>query len=142
MVLCIFNYWNASAQIITINFPRFINWIGIIGLWLGIPFDIANFYYNVNFTRLYKPLKDKYVLATGGPYKYVRHPMYVAGAMEVITFFLATGIWIIPFYLIIFLIALPFQANGEEELLKGRFGKIYVDYMAKVGRFVPKLKKV
>jgi len=67
--------------------------------------------------------------------------MYTAGALEVITFFLATGIWIIPIYLIIFLIALPYQSKGEETVLKGRFGKEYDNYVANTGRFIPKIRK-
>ncbi len=138
--LCIFNTWDSTFQIIAIDFPRWLNWIGIAGLWLCIPWDLMNFYYNANFTRLYKPLKGEYVLATGGPYKYIRHPMYVGGAIEVFSFLLATGIWFTIIYFIIFIIALPYQASGEEKLLRELFGSIYDEYASRTGRFFPKLK--
>ncbi len=136
--LCIFDLWNAMSQIIAINFPAWVNWFGMIGLYSCIPLDLANFYYNVNFTRLYKQIEGKYVLATGGPYRYVRHPMYVGGVLEVMMFFITTGIYIILFYLIFLLLALPYQAKGEEKLLKAIFGDLYDEYISKTGRFFPK----
>ncbi len=141
MMFCILDWWSPFAQLMAIDFPVWFNWIGMIGLWFCIPLDTANFYYNPNFRRLYKPLEGKYALATGGPYKYIRHPMYVGGMIEVIFFFITTGIYIIPIYLVYLLISLPVQAKGEEKLLTAIFGEIYTNYSKSTGRFLPKIKK-
>ena len=140
LFICIFNFWAPTAQLIAINLPYFINWIGIIGVIGCLVWALSVFLYNVNFSKLYKPLKGKYVLATGGPYKYVRHPGYVEAIFEMIFFFLATGIWFVIIYFIIFIIALPYQAKGEEKVLGKIFGNIYDDYKSKTGRFFPKIK--
>jgi len=140
LVICIFNLWVPTAQLIAINLPYFVNWIGIIGILFCLGWAISVFLYNVNFSKLYKPLKGKYVLATGGPYKHVRHPGYLEAIFEMIFFFLATGIWFVIIYFIIYIIALPFQARGEEEVLGKIFGEIYEDYKSKTGRFFPKIK--
>ncbi|HUY01426.1 MAG TPA: isoprenylcysteine carboxylmethyltransferase family protein [Candidatus Deferrimicrobium sp.] len=139
IILCFVNIWEYTSQLIAIDLPLIVNWIGIIGLWLCVIWSIAGFYYNVNFTRLYKPLPGKYILATGGPYKYIRHPFYVGGAIEILSFILSTGIWIAIILLVIYLITLPFQARGEEKVLREIFGTIYDDYASKTGRFFPKI---
>ena len=50
---------------------------------------------------------------------------------------LATGVWLNVFGVVSWF-ALLDQAKAEEVLLERRFGKIYVDYMEKTGRFLPK----
>jgi protein-S-isoprenylcysteine O-methyltransferase Ste14 len=124
-----------------IELPIKVYWIGIIGMWLlGFWVSMA-FIYNVNYTACFKQMKeDEYALATGGPYKYVRHPAYIAGVFEIIFIFLATGIWFMFFGLIGF-IALPYQAKREEMTLREMFGGIYDEYSSKTGRFFPKIWK-
>ena len=141
MILIFPNLWILLSLYIAFDLPYWVNWTGIIIMWLVIIWDLSNFYYNINVTRLYKPLKDKYALATGGPYKYVRHPMYVGGIIEIAMFFLVTGVWISLILLVIMIIALPYQAKGEESVLKNKFGKIYENYMGNTGRFFPKIKR-
>ena len=38
-------------------------------------------------------------------------------------------------------LALPYQAKGEEKMLKEMFGEIYEEYASKTGRFFPKIKR-
>lgn len=84
-------------------------------------------------------MKGQYILATGGPYKFVRHPMYTEKIFVLIFLFLATGVLLILLGLLGF-IWLPKQAKGEEQLLLELFGEQYLNYMNKKGRFLPKLK--
>ncbi len=137
IISCIFDFWDLINSIFAIDLPNWVNWTGIIGLFLCLGWSISVFFYNVNFTRLYKPLSGKYILATGGPYHYVRHPGYIEAAFEFLFFFLATGIWLIVFYAVIFLIALPFQAIAEENLMFNIFGSLYDEYAASTGQFLP-----
>ena len=127
--------------IFIIDLPILVNWIGIIGMWfLGVWVSIT-FIYNVNYTPCTNQMKEeKYALATGGTYKYIRHPAYIAGIFEILFIFIATGAWIILFGLIGFL-ALPYQAREEEKILREMFGEIYDDYTSKTGRFFPKIWK-
>jgi len=136
----IFGFWDFNL-IFIIDLPIWVNWIGIIGMWfLGVWVTIT-FIYNVNYTPCISQMKEeKYVLATGGSYKYIRHPAYIAGVFENLFIFLATGAWIIFFGLIGFL-ALPYQAREEEKMLREMFGEIYDDYATKTGRFFPKIWK-
>ena len=85
-------------------------------------------------------MKPNYVLATGGPYKYIRHPMYIAKALLVIFFFLATGIWLSLLGALSW-IGLSSQAKMEEEALLKKFGKEYQEYIKNTGRLFPKRKE-
>lgn len=136
----IFGFWDINL-IFIIDLPIWVNWTGIVGMWfLGVWVTII-FIYNVNYTPCTSQMKvEKYILATGGAYKYIRHPAYIAGIFENLFIFLATGAWIIFFGLIGFL-ALPYQARKEEEMLREMFGEIYEDYASKTGRFFPKIRK-
>ncbi len=124
-----------------IELPIWVNWIGMIGMWVIGVWVALTFTYNVNYTACTSQIKkENYVLATGGPYSYIRHPAYIAAIFENILIFLATGAWMILFGLIGFL-ALPYQAKEEEKMLREMFGAVYDDYVAKTGRFFPKVSK-
>jgi len=136
----IFGFWDYNL-IFIIDLPIWVNYIGIIGMWLLGVWVTITFIYNVNYTACTCQMKEvEYVLATGGTYKYVRHPAYIAGVFENLFIFLATGAWSIFFGLIGFL-ALPYQVREEEKMLREMFGEIYDDYAFKTGRFFPKIRK-
>jgi len=138
--LCIFDFWNIVASYIALDLPRWLNWIGIFGIWTQDCWGGLVISYNTNYTPAYKPMKKEYILATGGPYKLVRHPMYIAKAFLVIFFFLATGISFTLIGLLTWLILSP-QARREEQALLKKFGRTYEEYCKKTGRFFPKIKR-
>lgn len=79
-------------------------------------------------------------LVTSGPYRYVRHPSYLA------YFILFTGLFLTLLNLMALVpfIAVPGYlriATVEEELLVKRFGEAYVEYQRTTGKFFPKMKK-
>lgn len=137
--LCIFNFWDLLSRYIAFDLPKWINWIGIAGIWIQDGWGVAVFSYNINYTPAYKSMKSNYVLATGGPYKYIRHPMYIAKALLVIFFFLATGIWLSLLGALSW-IGLSSQAKMEEDALEKKFGKKYTEYIKNTSRFFPKRK--
>lgn len=86
-------------------------------------------------------MRDSHKLVTWGPYRYVRHPSYLA------YFFMFIGLFAIwPSWLtLIPLAAIPgyFPVTfREEKLLEKRFGSQYLDYQRKTGRFIPKLQNI
>jgi protein-S-isoprenylcysteine O-methyltransferase Ste14 len=65
--------------------------------------------------------KDK-VLATTGPYAYVRHPLYVGNHLILFGFCLASGLWwSLPAWIVIGLVFYPSAINHEDELLHRLF---------------------
>jgi protein-S-isoprenylcysteine O-methyltransferase Ste14 len=97
------------------------------------------------FQTLGKNLTDtvvtrmEHTLVTTGPYRYVRHPFYLSFLIAVIGGGIVTANWylfltsLLPFA---FLVA---RTRIEEEKLVERFGDEYREYMARTGRFWPRL---
>lgn len=84
-------------------------------------------------------MPEKHKLVTWGPYRYVRHPAYLA----YFTLFIGLPLTQLNLIAIIPLIAVPGYiqiANIEEELLIKRFGEEYQRYQRTTGKFFPKRK--
>ena len=85
-------------------------------------------------------MTENHSLVTWGPYRYVRHPSYLA------YFFMIFGLLFMLLNLLATpcLIAVPsyFQvADEEEKMLIARFGEQYQRYQRKTGRFWPRRPK-
>ena len=79
-------------------------------------------------------------LVTWGPYRYVRHPSYLAYVI------LFVGLFLILLNLIALvpLIAVPGYlriATVEEQLLVRRFGEVYIEYRDATGKVFPRIRK-
>ena len=79
------------------------------------------------------------VIATGGPYAYVRNPLYFGSLLLAIGYGLVSGFgWrgvvvLVALYLLFHLAAIFY----EESFLKAKFGQPYLDYLARVPRLIP-----
>jgi len=79
-------------------------------------------------------------LVTGGPFAWVRHPIYTALALVVVAMALATGHGRrLPLALAVYAIGTWLRVRIEERLLHAKFGAAYRDHAARVKRFVPGL---
>ena len=83
-------------------------------------------------------IRSEHTLITGGPYRYVRHPMYSDMILWLVSFALVTANW---FYaltistglIILFSVRIP----DEERLMIERFGEQYRAYMKRTKRLIP-----
>jgi protein-S-isoprenylcysteine O-methyltransferase Ste14 len=98
------------------------------------------------FQRLGKNLTDtvvtrrEHTLVTNGPYRWVRHPFYVSGALFAVgTSFVAAN-WFLFVSGVLFICLIVIRTRIEEEKLLTRFGKSYGAYMERTGRFMPRLR--
>jgi len=139
VALCFFDLWSVVPWFLVLGFPIWLNWLGIFSLWFQYAWQIATLAYNVNFLPTKEPMKPRHVLATGGPYRLVRHPMYANYIIVPFFVFLATGIWLVLFAALGW-VGLVHQAKAEEKALGRRFGKVYRNYAARTGRFFPRLR--
>lgn len=81
---------------------------------------------------------ENHKLVTWGPYRYVRHPSYLA------YFLMFFGLFLILLNLLALLplIAIPGYikiVEYEEKLLIKRFDEKYIEYQRKTGKFIPKI---
>ncbi len=118
--------------------PIWLRWLGVV---LGI---IAGLLLTVTFRTLGKNLTDtvvtraEHVLVTSGPYRWVRHPFYVAFLLAVTANSLVTAKWFLALTGGIAFGLIVLRTRTEEDNLIERFGEEYLKYMARTGRFFPK----
>jgi protein-S-isoprenylcysteine O-methyltransferase Ste14 len=123
-----------------IELPSIVRWLGAMIAALGGAGEIwALVYLGRQYSGLLR-VRDDHVLIDGGPYAWVRHPIYSfavpflagLGIMAASWFLLATGV------LAILAIALQ-RVPEEEAMLLDAFGESYRRYMERTGRLFPRL---
>ena len=77
-------------------------------------------------------------LVTRGPYRWVRHPFYVTGALMLLAITGLSANGLIGALGIVPLVLLAVRTPKEEQMLVARFGEAYEDYMQRTGRFLPR----
>jgi len=86
-------------------------------------------------------VREGHTLATRGPYRLVRHPMYTVLTLYGIGLTLMTGNWVIGAPVAVSLPLLVATRLGkEEELMIEQFGDEYREYMKRTGRFLPRIR--
>lgn len=122
-----------------IGSPETMRWIGIgIGLicvWLcywvfssigkGISTTVA--------------IRHEAKLITSGPYRWVRHPLYIVGLGTFGSIGIIADSWFITGLIFVVFVMLIIRTQDEEEHLIAKFGDEYREYMKRTGRFLPKL---
>ncbi len=121
-----------------VNIPSAARWIGVpIGAVSAMLFIITMRTLGGNLTDTVVT-REHHTLVTSGPYRYVRHPFYVAFALAVIANTLATANGFIGAAASICFALIVLRTQIEEEQLIQRFGADYRDYITTTGRFVPR----
>lgn len=91
-----------------------------------------------NFSAILE-IKEDHRLIQSGPYKRIRHPMYISLYISILGFFLLSSnliVGLMPF--IGFSILYLTRVRHEEEMMIKKFGKKYEEYMKITGRLFPK----
>lgn len=131
-------------------FPTFFQWavmpIPAWLRWVGIGFGIfCSLLMYWTLSSLGKNLTDTVVirananLVTFGPYRWVRHPFYVTAALLMASVTVLTANWLIGLSSLLVLALLAVRTPKEEQMLIERFGDEYKEYIARTGRFFPRL---
>jgi len=129
----------AAVQWTTMPLPNWLRWFGVV---TGSLCSLLMYW---TLSSLGKNLTDTVVtraeatLVTHGPYRWVRHPFYVTAALLMASVTLLTANWLIGLSSIVVLGLLAVRTPKEERMLIERFGQQYRDYMAKTGRFIPRV---
>ncbi|HVN77518.1 MAG TPA: protein-S-isoprenylcysteine O-methyltransferase [Terriglobia bacterium] len=121
--------------------PAWLRWAGGIITCAGIAlFSWAHYVLGRNWTAVLA-LSEEHELITHGPYRYVRHPMYSAFFTIGIGFLFLSANWLTGLiYLGPLILMYEVRISREEEMMIGRFGEAYRQYMKKTGRILPRLR--
>jgi protein-S-isoprenylcysteine O-methyltransferase Ste14 len=123
----------------SVPLPAWLRWVGV---GLGV---VGALLVAWTFHTLGRNLTDtvvtrrEHTLVTSGPYRWVRHPFYCAFVLLVIANALAAANWFLFATGAAAFILLVVRTRREEENLVRRFGDAYRQYMARTGRFFPRL---
>ena len=130
-----------SVQWALVPLPVWVRWTGVT---TGALCSILMCW---TLSSLGKNLTDTVVTRTGatlvahGPYHWVRHPFYVTAALLMASVTVLTANWLIGLSSLLVRTLLALRTPKEEEMLIERFGQQYRDYMARTGRFIPRMSR-
>lgn len=115
---------------------------GVVLLAIGVAIALASI---VAFARegrgTLSPVDPPTTLVVRGLYRYVRNPMYVGVALALIgESLLSASLPLLTYFGAWFLLVNVFVMFHEEPHLRRTFGASYADYVAHVGRWVPRLR--
>jgi protein-S-isoprenylcysteine O-methyltransferase Ste14 len=85
-------------------------------------------------------LYQGHVLITNGPYRFLRHPMYVGVLLAAVGALLIFKTWAMVVFLPMSLVVIG-RAGREERLLEDEFGDAWQSYVTQVPKWLPRLKQ-
>lgn len=131
--------WPRAVAWAQIEVPPALRWAAAVAAAAMIPLSLWIFRSlgsNVSETAL---TKEGQSLVTGGPYRWVRHPLYSASTV----WLAALGVLAANAFMVLMTLLaagfLPALVKREEAALLERFGSSYREYMARTGRLVPRI---
>jgi protein-S-isoprenylcysteine O-methyltransferase Ste14 len=121
--------------------PSWLRWLGAavgLGSLLLLYWVVSSIGNNISETFL---TKEKHVLVTHGPYRWVRHPLYAAAmlAFGSLSILAANGFMLAMVCVAFLGIAALVVPREEAELIR-KFGDAYRAYMLRAGRFTPRVR--
>ncbi len=113
--------------------------LGAILTLVGLLFTVwARVYLGRNWSGV-ATLKADHELITGGPYQWVRHPIYSGLTLAFLGSALAIGQWRGVLALVLAVVAIVQRIFVEERLMREQFGAAYDAYAQRVRALVPGL---
>lgn len=125
----------------SLPFPSWLRWTGVAVAILCLPFLIWVQHTLGRQWSTHLRLREDHRLVVNGPYKWVRHPMYVVLFLFLLSVGLATASPLIAVMNILLIAVFYRRISKEEKMMIERFGNEYSTYMKRTGRFWPVIKR-
>jgi protein-S-isoprenylcysteine O-methyltransferase Ste14 len=117
--------------------PAWLRWtgvgIGVIG-GLLLVWTLRSLGTNLTDTVV---TRRHHTLVMAGPYRFVRHPFYVAVGLSMLSNALVAANWFLLIGGVVVFTLLAIRVRIEEAQLLARFGGAYRTYVERTGRFIP-----
>ncbi len=146
-------FMSTGSLVVYIINPLWLSWAAVPVTpclrWLGLPLGVVAVALLVQIFRalghnfsMSLHIKERQTLATHGPYRRIRHPMYTALLIFWLSVSLLSANWFIGFtgllgQALLMLVRTP----KEERMMLQRFGDSYAEYMGRTGRFLPRRRR-
>ena len=123
-----------------LGFPDWLRWVGAVLFLSGVGLYIWVYWALSHPGNAQRGSQQAASFVSHGPYRRVRHPMYLAMIVMTIGMFLLSSNLIVGLpYLIAVILMYIYFVDSEERQLVERFGESYSEYMRKTGRLFPHL---
>ncbi len=125
----------------TLQFPVWLRWLGLGMALVGfVLLQWSQKTLGQNWSSEPRLLEGQ-ELVTGGPYRWIRHPIYTAFILIATAPLLISANWSIGCLLIgMIAIDIASRITTEESLMMAQFGDEYRTYMQSTGRLIPRLR--
>jgi protein-S-isoprenylcysteine O-methyltransferase Ste14 len=135
-ILCIASFWSRSKLLLEVHDSNSLRVVGVVLISLA---TVLYFESLRHLGKNYSPCFDAHLpfeLVVAGPYRFVRHPMYLAKLIVVIGDFVLSGsLWFVPMFLYLLVETVITIVHEEKYLKRSIFG--YAEYERKTTRMVP-----
>lgn len=124
-----------------LDLPLWLRWAGAVLGIIGVPLFLwTHRVLGNNFFGGMK-LRPGHTIVREGPYRWIRHPMYVAFILLGLSHFLLSASLLIGVpWLVATSYVLRSRMVGEEKMMIQHFGDAYREYQEQTGRFLPKIR--
>ena len=121
-------------------FPEWLRWAGVGLAIAGFALlQCAHAALSRNWSDTPRLLEDQ-SLVTGGPYHWIRHPIYTAFLLILSAPLFLSANWLVgSLWILSTALEVRSRVRYEESLMAEQFGENYRDYMARTGRLLPRL---
>jgi protein-S-isoprenylcysteine O-methyltransferase Ste14 len=119
--------------------PVWMRWAGVVLALKGavlMVWTLRNLGKNLTDTVV---TRREHSLVTSGPYRWIRHPFYVAAALAMLGNAIAAANWFLLVGGAVVFTLLAIRVRIEEAELLARFGRDYQVYLDRTGRFLPRM---
>ena len=139
--LPLFVVFTTKLDFASMGLPDIVRWAALIIYALNLVFFVwCHKALGENWSNALEIKKD-HKLVQSGPYKRIRHPMYLHFWLLIASQGLLLDNWIVLAYGILAYGILYFlRVAKEEEMMIEEFGEKYKEYMKRTGRLFPKIK--
>ncbi len=123
----------------SLPFPFWLRWVGVGAALSGfVLLQQAHQALDRNWSDTPRLVKDQ-TLVTGGPYRWIRHPIYTAFLLIMsATLFLSANWFIGILWIGTTLLEVMSRVKYEEALMIEAFGEQYRSYIRTTGRLIPR----
>jgi len=121
-------------------YPVWLRWVGAVVLPGGVALLAwAHRHLGKSFHSLIVTKQD-HVFVDTGPYRFIRHPIYLAYLLNYVGGGLLAGNWVLTVVPVAaYAVLVVLRLGQEERVMISRFGDAYEAYMARTGQLVPRI---
>jgi protein-S-isoprenylcysteine O-methyltransferase Ste14 len=124
--------------VLSVPFPDWLRWAGIA---LGCISFVLYAWAQATLGKEWSPhlqMREQHHLVTTGPYARMRHPIYAAYLVFMMSIALVTANWFFIALLVVSIVVLALRIPKVEQMLIETFGEEYKKYMQRTGGLFPK----